>query len=83
MTTQTIIHLTPDELADIIEKSVKKAMASRPITRQEAAYLLGKSTDTIARMERRGTIKRVNLTGQPRYLESDIIALKNDGKPVI
>jgi hypothetical protein len=76
-----IIELSPDDLRTMIEEAVQKVVnltKDRPVSRQEAGQLLGKSYDTIARMESKGELTRLHPYGQPRYSFLQVIQVNQE-----
>jgi len=78
--TQAIPHEQMIEVLNLLKKkttAVQSIIAERLITKKEAAETLGyRSTKTIDRMEKEGTIDRVQIgNGQVRFRQSDISRL--------
>lgn len=80
MTASTTVTCTLEELTEMIRhifrEETKALKQDRPLTRFQAGQLLGKTSQSIARYEKQGKIKRISPHGQPKYYESDILALK-------
>ena len=75
----TVITLSPEEVSEMFRAIVREELLrvnDRPVRKKEAADIIGISTQTLENWERKGTIKRLNSPGQPRYLLSDVIKLK-------
>lgn len=82
MKTQTTVELSPAEIKEIIREAVREEvliLREDPLlTRAEAAKLIGKSVQTIARMERKGNLVPEYGAGEghPRYYKSHLLRFK-------
>ena len=80
MKTQVMIEITPDDLRVLIREEIAEVMQQvkpdKLLSRAQAAAMIDKSSQTIARMEQRRQIERITVAGQPRYRESDIVKFK-------
>ena len=76
------IALTAEELRMIIREEIagtlRELYNDKVVSRKEAAEILEKSPQTIARMERRGVLvpEFVRGSGHPRYRMADVLKIK-------
>jgi len=84
MKTTMTIQVDPDEFRRMIREEVTQAvelLREDPLlSRTEAAKLIGKSTQTIARMEKSGRLVPEYGAGEghPRYYKSKVLRAKYD-----
>lgn len=83
MTHAILIQMSPDDLQRLIDerldvaiRRIEEAKADELLTRSQAARILGKSVQTIRRMELRGDLTPVNVSGHPKYSRNSIVALR-------
>ena len=79
-----LITVSPDELQAMIDRSIDRVATrliavqkDELITRTQAAKLLGKSVQTVRRMQERGDIHPVNESGHARYSRNEILKIKS------
>ena len=74
-----MIFMTPDEVTSLVEAAVSRilnAPKDRAVSRKEAGQILGKSVNTITRMEQRGELTPIHDYGHPRYSYLQLIEHK-------
>ena len=82
MKTSTLFELSPEEIKEMIREVVREEvliLREDPLlTRTEAAKLIGKSSQTIFRMEKTGALVPEYGAGQghPRYYRSHLLKFK-------
>lgn len=84
-----LITMSPDDLQAMIDISIERATVKfietqkdELITRPQAAKLLGKTVQTVRRMQDRGEIRAVNCSGHPRYSRNEIIKVCREKQAV-